>query len=84
MTTVLRSHVYGEWVEGQGSRAVLVNPTTEEPVAEAGSNGVDFKRALAYAREKGNPALRAMTFAERGALIMSISKAVNEIREELV
>src|SRR5205085_313594 len=77
MTKTLKSYVYGEWVAGTGERATLVNPTTEEPVAEAGSGGVDFAKALAWARETGGPALRALTFAERGRLLMAMSKAIH-------
>jgi oxepin-CoA hydrolase/3-oxo-5,6-dehydrosuberyl-CoA semialdehyde dehydrogenase len=84
MTKLLKSYVCGEWVEGTGERARLVNPTTEEVLAEAGSGGIDFARCLQYAREKGGPALRAMTFAERGKLLMEMSKAIHAHREELV
>lgn len=81
---VLKSYVCGEWVEGGGERVRLVNPTTEEVLAEAGSGGVDFVACLAHARGTGGPALREMTFAERGKLLMAISKAIHAHREELV
>ena len=38
----LRSYVYGEWVEGSGEGAVLVNPAAEEALAVTGSSGADF------------------------------------------
>ena len=82
MVQKLASHVCGKWVEGSGN--TLYNPTTEEPVAETGTKGVDFKAALEFARTKGNPALRSLTFAQRGELIGRISKALHEKREELI
>ncbi|MCZ0953214.1 MAG: 3,4-dehydroadipyl-CoA semialdehyde dehydrogenase, partial [Rhodospirillaceae bacterium] len=68
----LKSHVSGAWHEGRGETATLLNPATEEPLAETSTGGIDFKGALDYAREVGGPALRSMTFAERGACLRSI------------
>ena len=72
----LKSYLKGEWREGGGEGAVLRNPATEEPVAQASAEGLDLAGALSYAREKGGPRLRAMTFAERGALLKAMSKAL--------
>ncbi len=80
----LKSLVRGEWVEGQGAHATLFNPTTEAPVAEASTAGIDMGLALAFARDHGGPALRAMTFAQRGELLRALSKAVHGAREELI
>src|SRR5260221_6883338 len=63
----LRSHVGGRWIEGSGALETLVNPATEEPLARAGAGGIDRKAALEFARARGGPPLRALTFAERGA-----------------
>ena len=84
MARRLSSYVCGEWVEGTGGFAELVNPTTEEVLAETSTGGVDFGAVLDHARTKGNPALRSMTFAERGAVIGGLSKAIHEHREELI
>ncbi len=80
----LRSYVCGEWVEGDGPTRPLVNPATEEVVAETTTAGIDFAAALAYARDVGGPTLRAMTFAERGALLKTWSRALHEHREALL
>ena len=42
----LRSYVGGRWVAGTGAAQTLLNPTTEEPLARASSEGVDLKSAL--------------------------------------
>jgi oxepin-CoA hydrolase/3-oxo-5,6-dehydrosuberyl-CoA semialdehyde dehydrogenase len=80
----LRSHVGGEWVEGRGKGAELVNPTTEAVVATASTEGIDFRAALAFARDVGGPALRAASFNERGAMIRAASRAIHGARDELI
>jgi len=84
MTTTLKSYVCGQWFTGTGKMAQLHNPTTEEVVAETSTEGINFQEALAHARDKGGAALRAMTFAQRGELLMAMSKAIHEYREELL
>jgi oxepin-CoA hydrolase/3-oxo-5,6-dehydrosuberyl-CoA semialdehyde dehydrogenase len=74
----------GAWVLGQGDLETLVNPATEEPLAQAGSGGIDRAAALEFARTKGGVALRALTFAERGALLKGICDQIQAHREELI
>jgi len=80
----LKSHVCGRWHEAGASFATLVNPSTEAEVARASSEGIDYDAVLAYARERGGPALRELTFAARGELLKAISKLLREHREELL
>lgn len=80
----LRSYVGGAWVAGTGELQTLVNPATEEPLAQAGSAGVDRGAALRFARERGGPALRALSFAERGALLKGVCDAIQAHRDELL
>lgn len=81
---VLKNFVGGRWLEGTGPRARLFNPTTEEVVAEAGTGGIDFNAALRFAREKGNPALRALTFGQRAEMLHRVATALHARREELI
>ncbi len=81
---VLESYLSGTWVRGSGREATLLNPATEEVLAKASTEGLDFKGALAFARDRGGPALRAMTFAERGELLRAMSKAIHAHRDELI
>ncbi len=80
----LSSYVVGSWVEGTGAHAPLHNPATEELLAEASSEGVDMGAVLGYARTVGGPALRALSFAERAALLKDMSKILHAAREELL
>jgi oxepin-CoA hydrolase/3-oxo-5,6-dehydrosuberyl-CoA semialdehyde dehydrogenase len=81
---ILKSFVCDRFVDGNGARAVLVNPATEEPLAEIVSGGADWKQALSFARETGGTELRRMTFAERGLLLKAVSKLLHSHRDELI
>lgn len=82
--TRLSSYVAGTWYAGTGKPATLVDPSTEETLAEASSEGLDFAACLRHAREVGAPALRALSFGERAALLKDLSKILHAHREELL
>ena len=84
MTTQIRSYLSGEWGASSTTGAVLLNPTTEEVVAHAPTENGDLKRAVAFTRKIGGPALRELNFAQRGELLMAASKVIHEAREELI
>ncbi|MDP3278338.1 MAG: 3,4-dehydroadipyl-CoA semialdehyde dehydrogenase [Deltaproteobacteria bacterium] len=81
---ILESYLCGEWVRGHGKTAALVDPSTEETVAHASTEGLDLAAARTYAIDKGGPALRAMSFAQRGELLLTLSRAVHAKRDELI
>lgn len=80
----LASYVCGRWERGSGAGQTLVNPATEEPLAQASSEGVDLAAALAHARAVGGPALRALGFAERGALLGKMAEVLQKNRDALL
>lgn len=80
----LESYLAGRWARGDGARATLVNPATEEPLATASSEGLDLAGALRFARERGGPALRALSFRQRGELCRAASRAIHAHRDELI
>ena len=80
----LTSYLAGEWVSGKGRTSQLVNPSTEEVVAESCTEGLDLGRALSLAREQGGPALRALSFAERGAILRQLAESIVGCRKELL
>jgi oxepin-CoA hydrolase/3-oxo-5,6-dehydrosuberyl-CoA semialdehyde dehydrogenase len=79
----IESFVSGKWVAGSGKGAVLVNPATEEALATASSEGVDFAAALAFARQ-GSATLRRVSFKERGEMLRAMSRAIHAHRDELI
>src|SRR5262249_42166888 len=78
----LKSYVQGKWVAGAGEGAALRDATTGAVVARASTQGLDFKGVLEYARRVGGPALRALTFHERAALIKALAKYLTDRKEE--
>ena len=80
----LKSFVSGKWHDGEGKTATLLNPATEQPLAETSTGGIDFSAALQYARTVGGPALRAMTFTERAEMLQGIYEVLFANREEFI
>ncbi len=80
----LTSYLSGRWYEADRGFRTLVDPSTEEEIARASSLGADFAGALEWARTVGGPALRALTFAERGEILKAVSKRLREHRDELL
>src|ERR1700721_1894065 len=78
----LQSYVCGAWQGGRDEGAALRDATTGEVFAHASSTGIDFAAVLQHAREVGGPALRAMTFHERAALLRAKAKRLSELKEE--
>ena len=80
----LKSYLQGKWMRGTGRVATLLNATTEEPLASASTEGLDFKLAHDFARNVGGPALRRMSFAARGEMLRAMSRAIHAHRDELI
>ena len=80
----LKSYLGGEWIEGEGEGHSLYNPTTGETVATCSTKGLDFEKALIFAREEGGTSLSALSFAERGTLLVEMSKTIHAHREKLI
>ena len=79
---VLESHLGGAWRAGAGRAQPLVDPVTGETVAWADSSGLDLGAAVAYARTVGGPALKALSFAERAALIGATADVLAARRDD--
>ncbi len=84
MTEQLQHYVCGEWMTGEGESETLMNPATEEPIAEVCRDGLPYEDALAHARNTGNPDLRNRTFAERAELLDDLSGVIHEHRDDLL
>jgi oxepin-CoA hydrolase / 3-oxo-5,6-dehydrosuberyl-CoA semialdehyde dehydrogenase len=69
----LENYIAGKWITGDGDGQLLFNAVTGEPVAAATSKGLDFKSMTDYARTVGNPALRKMTFHQRGNMLKALA-----------
>ena len=78
----LQSYVRGSWHSGAARGVTMRDATTGETIGEASSDGIDFGAVLDYARTRGGPALRAMTFHERAGLLRRLAKRLSEIKDE--
>ena len=84
MTRVLNSYLSGAFVTGSGRTATLYDPSHGTPVATTSTEGLDIKGGLEFARTKGGPALRELTFVQRGQLLSAMASALHEHRDELL
>jgi oxepin-CoA hydrolase/3-oxo-5,6-dehydrosuberyl-CoA semialdehyde dehydrogenase len=69
----LESYVQGQWVSGAATGQVLHNAVTGEAIATASTAGIDFGDVLRYGREVGNPALRKLSFHQRGLMLKALA-----------
>jgi oxepin-CoA hydrolase/3-oxo-5,6-dehydrosuberyl-CoA semialdehyde dehydrogenase len=77
----LESYLAGAWRAGAGEGRLLRDAATGAPVARIGAEGLDFAEALAWGRETGGPALRAMTLHERALMLKALGLALMDQRE---
>src|SRR5215831_17813464 len=78
----LANYVTGEWVTGDGDGQILHNAVTGDPIAIASTEGLDFASILNYGRKVGNPALRKMTFHDRGRMLRALAMYLSERKEK--
>ncbi|MEO6069431.1 MAG: phenylacetic acid degradation bifunctional protein PaaZ [Chitinophagaceae bacterium] len=69
----LENYITGHWITGDGDGQELYDAVTGESIASATTKGLDFAGMLEYGRTVGNPALRKMTFHERGRMIKALA-----------
>lgn len=80
--TKLENFVLGNWMTGDGDGQTLYNAIDGSSIATASTKGIDFDAVLKYAREKGNTALRKMTFQERGRMLRALALYLLERKEK--
>jgi len=78
---ILENYITGSWITGDGDGQTLYDAVTGKPVAAATTKGLDFKSILEYGRTVGNPALRKLTFHERGRMLKALALHLMEHKE---
>ena len=76
------NYIMGKWVEHEGAGSPQYNAITGEQISTVGSEGLDYSAMADYARRVGNPALRKMTFQERGQMIKALAMYLFELRKK--
>jgi len=74
----LHNYALGQWIAGSGKGTELFDAVTDELVAVADSTGLDFAAMMHYGRTVGGPALRKMTFQERGRMLKALAMYLTE------
>ena len=78
----LGNYITGNWIDGDGDGQILYNAVSGKPIGLATTQGIDFSDILKYARLKGNPALRKMTFQERGRMLRALALHLMQHKEK--
>jgi len=71
--TKLGNYITGNWITGDGDGQLLYNAVSGEEISVATTKGLDFAAIAEYARRVGNPALRTMTFHQRGNMLKALA-----------
>ncbi|MCI5058619.1 MAG: phenylacetic acid degradation bifunctional protein PaaZ [Flavobacteriales bacterium] len=78
----LENFALGSWISGTDNGKELYNSVTGEVIATASSSGLDFAKMMNYGRTVGGPALRKMTFHERGRMLKALALHLHAKKEE--
>src|SRR6478736_7473806 len=78
----LGNYIAGKWITGDGDGQVLHDAVTGNEIAIASTEGLDFASILDHGRRIGNPALRRMTFHERGRMLKALALYLLEKKEK--
>jgi oxepin-CoA hydrolase/3-oxo-5,6-dehydrosuberyl-CoA semialdehyde dehydrogenase len=78
----LENYIAGKWITGDGEGQPLYDAVTGETIAVASTKGLDFGAMLDHGRKVGNPALRKMTFHERGRMLRALATYLLERKEK--
>ncbi|QLL10126.1 phenylacetic acid degradation bifunctional protein PaaZ [Mycobacterium vicinigordonae] len=79
---MLQSYVAGRWFSPQGEAIPLLHAVTGSEVARFTSRKIDSGAAIAYGREVGGPALRALTFHQRATALKALAKLLMSRKDE--
>ena len=77
-----QNYALGEWITGDGKGTLLYNAITGEEIGKASSKGLDFNQMMVHARTVGGPALRKMTFQERGLMLKALALHLHSVKDK--
>lgn len=78
----IQNYIQGQWAAGDGVEYIAHNAITGEDFAEVSSVGMDYAAILDYGRKVGGPALRKMTFQERGRMLKALALHLNGLKKK--
>lgn len=77
----LPNYVLGEWIPYSDDSLLQRDAVTGEVIASVGREGLEYGQILDYGRRVGGPALRRMTFRERGLMLKQLALFLHERRK---
>ena len=75
------NYALGNWVSGNGNETVLHNAITGAEIVTV-SSGLDFSSMMEYARDIGSPALRKLTFQQRGLMLKKLALHLHKVKSK--
>ena len=78
----VQNYIEGKWHEGEGVELELHHAITGEHLGTTSSQGIDYISIMNYAKNVGGPALRKMTFQERGRMLKALALHLIGIKEK--
>ena len=78
----ISNYIQGNWIDGDGEELTAYNAINGDAIGVVSSEGLDYKGMLDYARNVGGPALRRMTFQERGRMLKALALHLTERKEK--
>ena len=75
------NYALGNWVTGNGNETVLHNAITGAEIGTV-SSGLDFSSMMEYARNIGGPALRKLTFQQRGLMLKKLALHLHKVKSK--
>lgn len=79
--TQLKNYAEGQWHTAKAEGDTLYNAITGDAIYTASSEGLDFGAMMDYARKTGGPALRKLTFHQRGRMLKALAMYLLERKE---
>ncbi|MFL2571193.1 MAG: phenylacetic acid degradation bifunctional protein PaaZ [Parvicellaceae bacterium] len=77
-----KNYVLGNWEDADGIEVTHHHSITGEQISTCSSKGLDYYAILDYARTVGGPALRKMTFQERGRMLKALALHLISIKKK--
>jgi len=78
----LKNYILGKWEAPQGEKLPQYDAVSGELIGYCSSEQLDFEAILRYGREVGGPALRQMTFRQRGLMLKKLALHLHGIRKK--
>ncbi len=75
------NYALGNWVSGNGNETILHNAITGAEIGTV-SSGLDFSSMMEYARNTGGPALRKLTFQQRGLMLKKLALHLHSVKSK--